>query len=236
MALPLRTARLAPPLPYATPLPTGAAQLDAALGGGVARGELTEVFGAAGSGKSSFVRALARSAAATLIVDADGSVHAPALGPHTHVLRVTSWSQLAACVAHLLPGMVAAIEGVELVAVDSVAFLFRSCVEDAAQKRLEAFALRMAALAARFDVAVVLVNHTKGGKEGVRSTRAHAAEVGISALGEAWEHVCATRVGLGWSEQRHGDRVAVVVKSPRVPRASVPFEITQHGLGNVTDG
>lgn len=55
----LRLARITEAKPERAPLATGIAELDAALaGGGVPRGRLTEVVGARGSGKTTFLRRL----------------------------------------------------------------------------------------------------------------------------------------------------------------------------------
>jgi DNA repair protein RadB len=147
--------------------------------------------------------------------------------------RVCSWDELAAGVAHALPDIVAKRADVAVVVVDSVALPYRECEGQGAQKRLEAFAGRMAEMAMRSEVAVVLVNNSRlidapdrRSAVGGRIVR----EVGVAAMGEAWAHVCSSRVGLGWDKR--GNRVAHLLKSSSMPQTRIRFCITDRGVEN----
>jgi RecA/RadA recombinase len=158
--------------------------------------------------------------------------------------RVCSWDELAGGVAHVLPRAVREAGDVALVVVDSVALPYRSCERQGAQKRLEAFAGRMADLAMRHDVSVVLVNNSRlvdnqgvsprAGGDSYMYPPAVAREVGLAAMGDAWAHVCPSRLAVGWSRDRR--RVAHLLKSSRMPRARVEFRITSSGLEDGGDG
>jgi DNA repair protein RadB len=236
----------------ARPVTTGCAALDAALGGGFARGALTELVGLPASGRTSVALTACAHAVATgqvaVYVDADGGLLpsrarelVAAAGGEADAhddddvdemlasilrCRVCSWEELAAGVAHALPDIVVSLGNVAVVVVDSVALPYRECEVQGAQKRLEAFAGRMAQMAMRSNAAVILVNNAR-----VMDTAIGASgEIGVAAMGEAWLHVCPYRVALGWD--RSGSRVAHVLKSSTVPHSRVHFCITGLGIEN----
>lgn len=153
--------------------------------------------------------------------------------------RVCSWDELAAGIAHILPHAVTqSSQTVRLVVVDTVALPHRLNYRQGAIKRLEAFAGRMADLAMRFDVAVILVNNARLVEPSTVSPRPFGdthmypieveREVGVAALGDAWAHVCPCRLGLGWDRDRR--RVAHLIESSRMRRSNTSFCITSSGV------
>jgi DNA repair protein RadB len=254
-------ARLASKLRPRGRVPTGCDGLDAALGGGFGRGMLTELFGGPASGRTQAALSACASAvstgAAAVYVDADGTflperarelVDARRL-PESNVsgksnpcteealdrwllFRVCSFDELAAGFAHVGPELVHDRGDVHIVVVDSVSQPFRTFEIQGAQKRLDSFAGRMAKLAMRYDVAVVLINNARIVDSPTPSVDrlpvGVAKEVGIPAMGDAWAHVCPCRVGFG--RNRDGERVAHVVKDSRMPRTSLNFQITSRGI------
>jgi RecA/RadA recombinase len=258
-------ARLASKLLYRGRVPTGCGVLDAALGGGFRRGTLTELFGGPASGRTqaalSACATAVSSGAAAVYVDADGSFlperarelvdarRPPALNvselsnpwtelalDHWLLYRVCSFDELAAGFAHIVPELVRNRGDVRIVVVDSVSQPFRTFERQGAQKRLEAFAGRMAELAMRYDVAVVLINSARAVDSPMPSVDrlpfGVAKEVGIPAMGDAWAHVCPCRVGFG--RNRDGERVAHVIKDSRMPRTSCTFKISNRGIDDTS--
>lgn len=228
------------PLTYDSPslhaISTGYIALDQALRGGLPCGGLAEIFGTSGSGKTTLALSLLASAVSTggsaLLLDCDGSFHAGrflqlasshgcdknAALSRLYVARCTSWDALASGVAHTLPTVLHQRD-VRLVVVDSVAFLFRTAEGTAVSKRLEALAMRLQAAAAECGTSVVLVNHAKSMRQ---------ADTVFPAMGEGWQHVCATRLCMAWDERRN--RFVEIVKSPVAKQARVVFEIGEKGL------
>lgn len=218
------------------PIFTGYTALDEALHGGLPRGGLVEIFGASGSGKTTLSLSLLASAIAAggsaLLLDCDGSFHAgrflqlasshgcekSAALSRLHVARCTSWDALASGVAHTLRTEMHQRD-VRLLVVDSVAFLFRTAEGTAVSKRLEALAMRLQAAAAECGASVVIVNHVKSMREGGAA---------LPAMGEGWQHVCATRLCMAWDERKN--RFVEIVKSPVAKRVRVRFEIGAKGL------
>lgn len=153
--------------------------------------------------------------------------------------RVCHWDEIASGVGHLLPSRIATdAKNVALVVVDTIALPFRSTERQDSQKRLEAFAGRMADVAMRANVAVVLVNNSRLVDATSTLSRSFgdnsmyplsvANDIGFAALGDAWAHVSPFRVGLGLDRDRR--RIAYVVKSSRVPRGSANFCISCEGM------
>lgn len=220
------------------PLQTGLPSLDGHLEGGLYPGGLAEVYGAPGTGKTALVCALAASAAQAgaeaLLLDCDGSIiparpaqilsarNAPPQSlTRVSIARVTSWEALTASVVHLLAREVDQREGkVRLIAIDSLAFLFRTAGESVPQKRLEAFAMRLAAIAAEFALCVVVVNHARALRDSMPV---------MAAMGEGWQYVCETRLSL--SVDGRGNRFVEVVKSPLANRKMFRFQVYTTGLG-----
>jgi RecA/RadA recombinase len=254
-------ARLASALLHRARVPTGCGSFDAALGGGFGCGMLTEVIGTPGSGKTQVALSACASATAAggsaIYVDADGaflpsrarelvntrlqsdgkgsgedgSQAEQALGRWL-LTRVCSFDELAGGVAHVLPEILQGKGDINIIVVDSVSQPFRTFERQGAKKRLEAFAGRMADVALRFNVAVVLINNARIVEQSMAPRQGYArvlaSEVGIAAMGDAWAHVCPCRVGLG--RDSDGDRVAHVFKDSRMPRGAVKFSITRSGI------
>jgi DNA repair protein RadB len=159
------------------------------------------------------------------------------------VNRVCSWDELAAGVAHTISGVAKQRGNVAMAVVDSVALPFRLCERENATKRLEAFAGRMAHVAMRHDMVVFLVNNARlmvGSAVSLRTggdcsvyPAAIMHEVGRAAMGDNWAYMCPYRLGLGWSKDCR--RVACLIKSSRMPRGRVHFQITRDGVVDVDD-
>lgn len=261
-------------------LSTGCQGIDDLLEGGIARGDLVEVFGPPGSGRTQLALTTAARAvvggSSVIYVDCDGGcvqsrvrrlVHCAAnlrvtptesekddsgsaceqvetdqtvdaLLRRWQNCRVCSWDELAAGLVHCLPELVQNLESTALIVIDSVAFPYRLCGRSRSQQRLEAFAGRMADIAMRYVVAVILINNSRLVNAGTISPRIGgdacaypfrvAKDVGLAALGESWAHVCPCRLGLGWDSE--GERVAHLVKSSRMPSGSASFQLSSKGI------
>lgn len=262
---------------------SGCSDLDSILGGGFAFGEVTELFGPPGSGRTQLALTACANAVvsggAALYVDADGSVvparvrelvkvalasqnavasfsNKPAASIEVGnmsdafteavdailakfmVCRAMSWEEVAIGVAHKLRTIIEQRKDVSVVVIDSVSLPYRNFYGGRAQKGLEIFACRLMSLAVMHGVAVLLVNNAREVEhlQGMASPyeqsyqAAIANEVGIAAMGEAWAHVCPCRMGLGWRQR--DIRVAHLVKSSRMPRASALFDITSAGVSD----
>lgn len=248
-ALGARLASAPSPQPLSTPSPV----LNQLLTPLLTAPCLLEIFGAPSSARTSLSLSLAASAlsqgSSVIYADADGgviparvrTVVAAAVGASAvdaalsrwRAVRICSWTDLAAGLVHVLPGLADDMPGLALVVVDSFAVPFRAAQMDRPHQRLEAFAARMADLAMRRRVVVVLVNCARpvsaAGEACPYSARTLRG-AGLAGAGEAWAHVCPERVALGWED---GHRVAWVVKSARVPCGEARFRVTEGGVGDV---
>lgn len=241
MPLDLKTFRHLSPSKSQSPLTTGLHTLDKLLHGGIPLAGLTEIYGPPASAKTALHLSTAAHVVASgqsvVIVDTEGCACSiriaqlvSALLPNATradlskalarvtVIRVTS-VQMLFVLPHVLADLLARTPNVRLLCVDSVAALYRTCDMNAAPKRLEAFAQRMHALAVRYDMAVVLVNHAKM-QQGVV----------VSAMGESWTHVCSTRIAL----RRMATCFALeLIKSPVSASASINFQVECDSLQHV---
>jgi len=162
-------------------VPTGCAAYDAALRGGVRRGQITELAGAAASGKTTLamqllVSAVARPGSSAVYIGTEGAFRMDrfeelcegrvdslsAASARVSLQTVATADELAFAV-HSLPAFVRSrVPPVRLVVVDSVAAPFRGDVDrgNAARRAQELFGMssRLRALAASAGLAVVTVN------------------------------------------------------------------------------
>jgi len=203
-AIRVRLARMQPPTP-GDAIPTGSATLDAALGiGGLPRGAIVELFGPAGSGKTSLALAIAahwqKAGGSAAWIDAERSfdpVYAARLGvaiEHLPVARPESAEQAFAM-------MFALAGAVELLIVDSAAALAPALELETAlgesgrglQSRVLASGLRkLARHMARAGATAVLLNQTRS-----RPNPADGADrEQLSAGGPALKLYAALRIAL----------------------------------------
>lgn len=256
---------------FSEPCQTGCSGIDDLIGGGFFGGELVEIFGAPGSGRTQLLLGSAIRAIVdghyVIYLDSEGGVLAARvrdllckflverdcddgagsrfLTPfevqtaleHLLVVRVCSWDELTAAIAQPLDDIVDHCSSVKIIAVDSLAFMFRLCERENAPKRLEMLTGRMAQVAMLRNAVVFIVNNSRrvdiltvsprvGGDYSAYS-RETAYEVGHAAMGDAWAYTCPFRLGLGWSRDRR--RVACLVKSSRTPRGRALFRISDRG-------
>ena len=247
-----RLASAPPPQPLSTPSPVINQLLTPLLTAPC----LLEIFGAPSSARTSLSLSLAASAlsqgSSVIYADADGgliparvrTVVASAVGDAAAVdaalarwraVRICSWTDLAAGLVHVLPDLAEHMPRLALVVVDSFAVPFRAAQMDRPHQRLEAFAARMADLAMRLRIVVVLVNCARpvsaAGEACPYSARVLRG-AGLAGGGDAWAHVCPERVALGWEDGHH---VAWVVKSARVPCGEARFRVTEAGVADAEE-
>jgi recombination protein RecA len=173
----IRDALVRPRAPaQAAPVPTGFSSLDASLGGGLPRGAIVEVFGAAACGKTSFalecVARLQANGMAAAWIDVDRALdaaYAASLGVNVAkmVIAVPDSAEQALEIARSL----AASCALDLIVVDSAAALVPVLELQVAigeggaglQARVLASGLRRLALSARRSgTAVLFLNQTRG--------------------------------------------------------------------------
>lgn len=215
------------------PLSTGSVDLDEILGGGLARGVITQVFGEPASGKSTIcvmasVSAL-RSGDQVLFLDSEGfsaerfrqiaGDEAEKLAAGLYLYEPEDFTQQGVMVKSLdamLRG-----GGIGLVVVDSATGLYRSQLErgrDAMQK-LTGQVLMLLGYARRYRIPVLISNQ-------VYTDTTRNVFVGLG--GTALEHLSKTIVRL---ERRDHLRRATLAKHRSLPPGAwFDFEITQNGI------
>ncbi len=215
------------------PLSTGSVDLDEILGGGLARGVITQVFGEPASGKSTIcvmasVSAL-RSGDQVLFLDSEGfsaerfrqiaGEEAEKLAAGLYLYEPEDFTQQGVMVKSLdamLRG-----GGTGLVVVDSATGLYRSQLErgrDAMQK-LTGQVLMLLGYARRYRIPVLISNQ-------VYTDTTRNVFVGLG--GTALEHLSKTIVRL---ERRDHLRRATLAKHRSLPPGAwFDFEITQNGI------
>ena len=215
------------------PLSTGSVDLDEILGGGLARGVITQVFGEPASGKSTIcvmasVSAL-RSGDQVLFLDSEGfsaerfrqiaGEDAEKLAAGLYLYEPEDFTQQGVMVKSLdamLRG-----GGTGLVVVDSATGLYRSQLErgrDAMQK-LTGQVLMLLGYARRYRIPVLISNQ-------VYTDTTRNVFVGLG--GTALEHLSKTIVRL---ERRDHLRRATLAKHRSLPPGAwFDFEITQNGI------
>ena len=215
------------------PLSTGSVDLDEILGGGLARGVITQVFGEPASGKSTIcvmasVSAL-RSGDQVLFLDSEGfsaerfrqiaGEEAEKLAAGLYLYEPEDFTQQGVMVKSLdamLRG-----GGTGLVVVDSATGLYRSQLErgrDAMQK-LTGQVLMLLGYARRYRIPVLISNQ-------VYTDTTRNVFVGLG--GTALEHLSKTIIRL---ERRDHLRRATLAKHRSLPPGAwFDFEITQNGI------
>lgn len=215
------------------PLSTGSVDLDEILGGGLARGVITQVFGEPASGKSTIcvmasVSAL-RSGDQVLFLDSEGfsaerfrqiaGEDAEKLAAGLYLYEPEDFTQQGVMVKSLdamLRG-----GGTGLVVVDSATGLYRSQLErgrDAMQK-LTGQVLMLLGYARRYRIPVLISNQ-------VYTDTTRNIFVGLG--GTALEHLSKTIIRL---ERRDHLRRATLAKHRSLPPGAwFDFEITQNGI------
>lgn len=224
--------------PLATPLP----QLNQYLHGGIPPSTLTELYGSKSTFKTQFILTLSVKTAlnkqVAIIVDSDSTTHTLRLlqiayslasSPQVaheamtriHIIPVVDWCDFTALV-HLLPSVIQQTN-TSFLAIDSMSTLFRTCVESAPSKRLEATAAKLRHIAVDSNLYIVLTN-------GARSDD-HFSATSQSTMGEVWKHVIGTRLYL----HRHRDSSGLVrvIKTGiciQSQQASVHFHVNEKGI------
>lgn len=170
------------------------------------------------------VRAIAASGRPELVAAAAGFT-TEAILSRIHVFRAHDGPTQAALCASL-PAIIAAHPRVKLIVLDSVAFHYRSGVEDyAARTRALASAFAgLMRLASTHSLAVVVTNQV--------TTRPGSEETGqparlVPSLGESFAHAATTRLLLYW---RGKHREAMLFKSPRRPQGVAKFAVLKEGI------
>lgn len=213
--------------PVTAPFQT-ATPLDQLLGG-LPTSAITELYGAPTTGKTQLVLTLAASLSRkgrnVLLLDTNGTITTQRLSQialaHARssectpirIIRTVLWED-AVALLHILPLLSPAPD---MVAIDSIASLYRTCRGAGAEKRLEAFANRLRASAVKGGWAVVVVN----------DRRTDHTSDGGAALGSGWRHVCGARVLL---TKREGMRILRLEKGIGKQGDEISFEIGAEGV------
>lgn len=229
------------------PVASGFDALDAALGGGVARGRVTELVGRAGAGKTQGCLTLAAACAsrgeAMVYVDTEGSFRAQRLWQVAEARGATNSEELLQRVHVLRPQnreeLLAALEtGVveerarqaraALVVVDSVAAAARGGTTSGRsdlidrQRWLARAAAALKKVACGADCAVVVTNHV------MADLRAQdGCDAVTAALGFTWHHAVNVRVML---DHVNGRRTGRVEKSCADAESAFTYGIGPAGL------
>eukprot|EP00897_Mesotaenium_endlicherianum_P006037 jgi/Mesen1/5461/ME000273S04694 len=217
--------------------------VDKILGGGISYGEITEICGVPGVGKTQFGIQLAinvQTPAAfgglegqAVYIDTEGSFMVERALELAHAWLVSLRSSSAAGGLRDLEARMHATSPddvlgnifyfrVRMIIMDSVTFHFRQDFADMALRTrlLQGMSQKLMSLADRRDVAVVLVNQV------TTKVVANNSKL-VPALGESWSHACTNRVILYWMD---GQRYCHIYKSPHLKAATAPFFITSEGV------
>ncbi|XP_035289902.1 DNA repair protein RAD51 homolog 3 isoform X1 [Anguilla anguilla] len=126
---------------------------------------------------------------------------------------------------YLLPNFLAQHPEVRLVAIDGIAAPFRRDFEDLSERTrlLNGLAQRLNRTACQNSAAIVLTNQ-------MTTKVVNGQSKLVPALGESWGHAATQRLILHWEGQQ---RLASLCKSPTCKEATVPYQITGHGLRDV---
>jgi RecA/RadA recombinase len=227
---------------------SGLEPLDAALGGGIRPGMITEVVGPSGVGKSQFcmslvAHALLSTSSSVIVVDTEGKFSPSRLREiltglgsestdalsRVHLLRVSTSSELSSAVSGLDTSVMDL--DANIVIIDSIAALARRDFDSSAvrerQSLLSEIATSLKRTAEVFKVAVVATNQVAGCFADGESYLGGSAR---PALGNTWAHCVNTRLLL---EHFGGDdvaRIVTIAKSPNAPSVGVAFAIGGSGV------
>ncbi|CEG35728.1 dna repair protein rad51 [Plasmopara halstedii] len=224
-------------------------QMDRLLGGGLQRGEVTEICGSPGSGKTQF--GIHACLAAQYVVNASGN-------PSSAIFIDSEGSFIVERVASMAEHFIADfsqicsnklsrddllrgisyyrvhdfVEQMEcnLLVIDTIAFHFRHGFENYVQRAraLDEVAVFLHNLATDFNIAIVLINHI--------TTKSTAIDRQSSqeqpALGDGWAHSITSRIVFGWETNC---RIASLIKSATLAHHSIAFQVSERGLRDVIE-
>lgn len=241
-----------PPRPVLTGTFTFDKTLTGARGPLLQRGEVTEIFGEAASGKTNFCLSVcvnvAISGKEVVYIDTEGGfcvrrlweiceerLQGVAGDVGEAVKRVWVWR-----VGGLeeLVGVLRVLEGGWLegrdfgvVCVDSVGWVGRVCNKKERGRWLLVVVRLLKRLARDFGMAGLVVNQTLSRYP---SGRVEGIPVAVAALGDSWAHNCFIRVQFArlWGARKF---VARIVKSPMCPQNKVIFRISSRGVDDDDD-
>lgn len=189
---------------------------------------LTEIYSPPHVGKTSLLLTLSIHACikgSVVLIDSEGAITPQRIAQlclahsitsdRIHILRIVTWEHIVA-ISHLLPSIISRLENCLLIGIDSLTSLYRTCMQEAAPKRLEALAGRLRSLAVDSGCAIVVTNHARVVNNCV-----------VSAMGEAWRYVCGTRFCL---RKERNDLICERVKSAAGGAQIFNCEITEWGF------
>lgn len=180
-------------LQYSSPIPTPFSSLNNALQGGIPRGSITELYGPPASGKTQLLLTIAAYSSSlshqVLLIDTETSITRARLlqifaqrsytaQAPVNLIRISSWRQAVPFI-HLLPRLAT---NSQLIIIDSLASLFRTCHDPQPHKRLETMAMRIRQIAVAQSLAVIIVNHARSD--------------GTPAMGDQWRYICPLRIRM----------------------------------------
>ncbi|KAJ3326021.1 DNA repair protein rad51c [Boothiomyces sp. JEL0866] len=223
---------------------TGSSELDKILGGGIKLGNVIELVGLAGIGKTQLCMQLCANVQLSPIngkafyIDTEGSFMASRFSQiasasipdadletimtNVTIAKIFSMQELLASI-NLLQECLEYDESLKLIVIDSIAFHFRSFVSDLIERTriLNTIAGKLRQLATEYNVAIVITNQmtTKIMEDG-RSRL-------VPSLGESWAHACTERLLLLWYQEC---RNAWLCKSSNCEENMVRYTIKQEGI------
>lgn len=227
--------------------------IDAMLDGGLSRCKITEVAGAAGTGKTQFCMQVTASNQlqhkSTVYIDSKGGFTmeryreildgvskkrecaAPCSEDHVQYKLCDSWQQLVSLLC-LLPEELRSScrkEEVTLVVLDCFDFHLRNQLQDPRERKKVVSNLTQKLVdVARSGAAVLVTNHLS-----MRSSYSDPTTLVIApALGQAFGHECAYRAVFA---EEDGLYKATFYKAPTFGRTVVPFRIQRDGIVEETD-
>lgn len=180
-------------LQYSSPIPTPFSSLNNVLQGGIPRDSITELYGPPQSGKTQLLLTITAYASSlsnqVLLIDTETSITRARLlqifsargytaQAPIKLIRISSWRQAVPFI-HLLPRLA---NNSQLIIIDSLASLFRTCHDPQPHKRLETMAMRIRQIAVTKSLAVIVVNHARAD--------------GTPAMGDQWRYICPLRIRM----------------------------------------
>ncbi|CAM6121112.1 unnamed protein product [Calypogeia fissa] len=144
---------------------------------------------------------------------------------HIYYFRVHSAAEQIA-VVNRMEHFLSEHKQVRLIVIDSVAFHFRQGFESMGERTriLCSLAQTLVGLSEKYELAVVIINQIthKFTEEGAKVQ---------PALGETWAHSTTNRLALYWGDD--GQRHALLLKSPSLPRKAASYTISSCGIRSV---